>query len=172
MQNDGYSGSSIWIHWLTALAVVALFVTHEGSRDSAAWAFHVGGGAIIGLFLLWRVFRRLARGSTTKPQQAPVLNIIATSVIWCLLLLIVVITVTGYLLPWSLGQPLDVYGLMIPSPLPVSRGVHEFSEQLHDAAGHIIILLVILHSLGTLKHAIFDKDGVATRIFKAKSGGK
>ncbi len=60
----GYSRASIIVHWITAIMVIALFFTHEGDRGSTALAFHVGGGAILGLFLLWRVGRRIMRGMT------------------------------------------------------------------------------------------------------------
>ena len=52
---DGYSTVSVVAHWLAAILVVALFFTHTATRGTAAYAFHVSGGAIAGLFLLWRV---------------------------------------------------------------------------------------------------------------------
>ena len=47
-----------------------------------------------------------------------------------------VVVASGYLLPWSLGHPLDVYGFQIPSPMEAHHGFHEIMEQVHDAAGH------------------------------------
>ena len=51
------------------------------------------------------------------------------------LAVIVVAVITGYLLPWSQGNPLDVYGVAIPSPIASSRGFHEFMEEVHDVSG-------------------------------------
>ena len=111
----GYSLRSIVVHWLAAILVVALFFTHEGERGSTANLFHVSGGAIVGLFLLWRVWRRVQRGSTHPPEQAAIFNFAARLVHWGLLVAIVVVVVSGYLLPWSLGRELDVFGFGIPS---------------------------------------------------------
>ncbi|MHA1189540.1 MAG: hypothetical protein ACTSSQ_03640, partial [Alphaproteobacteria bacterium] len=55
---QGYSRLSIITHWITAIGVIALFLTGEGDRGSAVYVFHVSGGAAFGLFLLWRVWRR------------------------------------------------------------------------------------------------------------------
>ena len=49
---DGYSQLSIVTHWIAAIIVIALFLTHEGERGSAAYVIHVSGGALVGVFLL------------------------------------------------------------------------------------------------------------------------
>lgn len=169
----GYSARSIAVHWIAAILIAALFPTREASPVSAAWAFLVSGGAIAGVFLLWRVWRRVRAGfAAPPPDQHMLFTLAARIVMWGFLACIVVVIVTGYLLPWSVGKPIDIYGLVaIPSPLPVSRAVHEFAEEVHELAGQLFVPLLALHVLGTLKHAIFDKDGVARRMFRAVAGG-
>lgn len=73
----GYSTVSVVTHWLAAILIGALFVTHSATDGTAAYAFHVGGGAIAGLFLLWRVWHRVRRGMTHAPPQAAILNVAA-----------------------------------------------------------------------------------------------
>ncbi len=171
-RTDGYSILSIVVHWLAAIVVVALFFTHEGERGSTAYLFHVSGGAITGLFLLWRVWHRVRRGNTRPPKQAAVFNLAARLVHWGLLVAIVVVVVSGYLLPWSLGRELDVFGFGIPSPMGANRDVHEFVERVHDVSGHLFIPLVALHVLGAIKHAAFDWRGAGRRMFKPIDGGR
>ncbi len=168
----GYSWLSILVHWLGAVSIVALFVTHEGPRDSFAFQFHVAGGALIGLFLIWRVSRRAVRGFPPKPDQHPLFNLASTVVIWGLLTCIIVLVITGYLLPWSVGQPIDMAGLFdIPSPFPASRAFHEIMEEAHDIAGHLIVPLALLHVLGAFKHLIWDRDGIMQRMLMGRNGG-
>ena len=170
---SGYSRLSILVHWITAIAVIVLFFTHEGERGSAEYLIHVSGGAIVGLFLLWRVWHRIRHGMTTKSSQAAIFNFAAQVVMWGFLAAIVVVVVTGYLLPWSIGQPLDIFGLFaIPSPLGADRGLHEFVEEVHEISGDAFVPLFVLHLLGTAKHAFIDKDGVASRMFKSASNGR
>ena len=171
-QQTGYSRLSIVLHWIAAIAVIALFFTHEGDRGSAQYAFHVGGGAILGILIIWRVLRRPFRGFPAKPDQPAILNLISTIVLWALLAAMVITVVTGYFLPWSLGAPIDLFSMAeIPSPMSRSRDLHEAMEEIHEIAGQAILPLVVLHVLGALKHAIIDKDGVMQRMSKAIGGG-
>ena len=98
LRSDGYSPLSIVLHWLAAIFVVALFLTHDGERGSSAYVIHVSGGAIIGVFLLWRVWQRVRRGMIDSPDQALLLNAAARGVQWGFLAAIVVAVLTGYLL--------------------------------------------------------------------------
>lgn len=172
-QSTGYSKLSIALHWLAAIAIVALFFTHEGERGSAQQMFHISGGAIIGIFLLWRAFRRPIRGFADKPDQSPILNLISQIVLWGLLVSIVTVSITGYLVPWSGGRALDIFGLFqIPSPFTGSREFHDFMEEIHDFAGHAFIPLLALHILGSVKHHFIDKDGVMQRMVRSVAGGR
>lgn len=176
MPKAGYSLTSIITHWVAAIIVIVLFLTHEGAldRDSNSTTFfiHISGGAIAGLFLLWRVWRRIVRGTAIKPDQHYIFNIVSKIVIWGFLAAIVAVVVSGYLLPWSLGRPLGIFGLInIPSPMSPSPNFREFLEKVHDVSGRILVPLFVLHVLGTAKHAFIDKDGVAIRMLKSVSGG-
>ena len=136
------------------------------------YEFHVGGGAILGIFILWRVIRRPFMGFPKKPSQPAVLNRISTIVIWGMLLTTFIVTVTGYLLPWTLGQSLAIYDFFaIPSFMNGSYAIHEVVEQIHDIAGHVIVPLVLLHILGALKHLLINRDGVMQRMIKGQKGG-
>ena len=88
-RTDGYSLLSVLVHWLAAVLLVSLFFTHEGGRGTTAYHFHVSGGAIAGLFLLWRVWHRVRRGVTDPPHQAAIFNLAARIVHWGLLLAII-----------------------------------------------------------------------------------
>ena len=172
IRTDGYSTPSVVVHWLAAVLVVALFITHEGERDTGTYVFHVSGGAIAGLFLLWRVWHRIRRGVADAPDQRAVFNLAARLVHWGLLVAIVVVVVSGYLLPWTLGRELDVFGFGIPSPMGANRGLHELMERVHDVTGHLFVPLLALHVLGAIKHVIFDRRSAGLRMFKPISGGR
>ena len=108
---------------------------------------------------------------TQKPDQHPVLNLLSTAVIWALLAAIAATVLTGYLLPWAEGNPLDIFGLAIP-PLVDVRGVADLIESVHEFAGQAFLPLLGLHILGTLKHAVIDRDGVAGRMVRPVEGGR
>ncbi len=173
MVTTGYNKASIVAHWIAAVCIIALFVTHEGERGSLERMFHISGGAIIGIFLLWRVLRRPVRGFTDKPDQHPLFNLASQLVLWGLLISIVLVTLSGYFLPWSRGGALDMFGLFaIPSPIPSNHTFHELLETVHDVGGHVIMLLFIIHLVGALKHRFVDKDNIVQRIIRPVTGGR
>ena len=166
----GYSKLSILTHWIGAICVVALFVTHEG--QGAGMKFHVAGGAVLGVFLIWRVVRRILKGSPPQSGQHPLLNILSKLVFLGLLLAIFTVVITGYFLPWSRGMTIDIYGLFsLPSPMLANHSAHEFFEELHDLAGHALIPLTFLHIIGALKHRFVDKDQIMQRMVKSQKNG-
>ncbi|MGH1479311.1 MAG: hypothetical protein HKN05_07680 [Rhizobiales bacterium] len=170
---NAYSQVSIIAHWAAALLIVALFFTHEGDRGSISYTFHVSGGALAGLFLLWRVWHRWRRGFAENPNQHALLALVSKLVLWGFLAATVIVVVSGYLLPWTLGKPLDLFGVVsVPAPVGEIHILHELMEKVHDAAGHLFVPLLALHLLGAAKHALIDKDDVASRIFKPARGGR
>ena len=173
MRTDGYSRFSIIFHWVGAVLVIALFFTHEGDRGSLEYSIHVGGGALVGVLLIWRVLHRIGKGSTTSPDQAWYFNLVSKLVMFGLLLAIFTVVITGYLVPWSLGQSIDVFGIFnLPSPMSRDRGLHEIIEELHEISGKAFIPLLILHIGGALKHKFIDRDAIANRMVKSVPGGR
>lgn len=173
MVTTGYNRTSILFHWIAAVLVVSLFLTHEGERGSLAYAFHVGVGTVGGLFLFWRVGRRIARGMTDKPVQPALLNLLSQLVIWGFLVNMVVVTITGVLVIWSTGQPVDLFGLVdLPSPMQRSAEFHRLMEEVHEVSGQLFIPLLLLHVLGAIKHAVIDRDGVFQRMVSSVRDGK
>jgi len=170
---SGYSKTSIVTHWASALAVIVLFLTHEGENGDLTNLVHVGGGAIVGLFLLWRVWHRMRNGMTEVPDQAMIFTIASKIVMWGFLAAILVVTLTGYLLPWTRGAPLDIFGVLsIPSPMAANGSLHEFVEEAHEIAGHAFPVLLILHVLGAVKHLVIDRDGIVARMMRPVAGGR
>lgn len=173
MSTQGYNRLSILIHWATVVAILALYFSHEGRRGSAMYAFHIGFGALAGVFLIARILRRVRRGMPEKSEQSVLLNRLSAWVIFGFSLAIVVTIVTGYILPWSRGAAIDVFGwFAIPSPIPSMHWLHEFSEEAHELAANAIMILLVIHVVGALKHAILDRDQVLQRMLKSVKEGK
>ena len=79
-------------------------------------------------------------------------------------MLIVAVVISGHLLPWSMGRPLERFGLGLPSPMAANPELHAFLEQVHDTAGRLFVRWLALHAVGAVKHAVFDPRGVALRM--------
>ncbi len=175
---SAYGWPSILFHWAGAGLVVALFLIGEQLEDLARGpertemlALHVSLGAIAVVVLGGRILWRLVqRGPAPPPAPRPI-RLLSRIVQWGLLGMIAALIITGPLMQWTVGQPVDVFGLVsLPSPLPVMRGVNDALEEVHEFASHAIVPLLALHVLGALKHLIFNRDGVFQRILWTKKG--
>lgn len=84
------------------------------------------------------------------------------------LISIVGAVLSGLLLPWSAGRPLEVGGISLASPMDSSRGFYELLEGAHELFSHLWLPLLPLHVLGALKHLLVNRDGVFSGMFWPK----
>lgn len=161
-----YGWTTIVLHWIGAIAILVSYLTGEMLEDRGGGiGSHVSWAAILAIPLIIRVVWRMTNGIRRTSNQAAIFQLASKIVMVGFLVTIIVSIVTGILLPWSLGHPLEVFSLDIPSPLPRMRDLHEVLEETHEVAVHLFIPLVALHIAGALKHAIVDRDGVLKGIF-------
>ncbi len=171
-----YGWLSIALHWLTALAIVLMLVTgfradwagDAGDREarSMLMGWHISLGASFALILLARVFASYVQPRPTPPEQAPALKSLSSATHQLLLIAILIQVVSGPLAVWSGGRAINVFDLFsIPSPFAErNEGVHEIAELLHAIGRWAIVVLLSLHIVGALKHALIDRDGVMRRM--------
>jgi cytochrome b561 len=142
----------------------------RASRDFAANIFepralHISIGMILLVLIVGRIIWRLTQGSQPKANDSPALNLLAFVVQWGLIAAVVVLVITGPMINWSVGRPIQVFDwFSIPSPLAASRGLRRTIQEIHGTAANLLIPLVGLHVLGALKHIFIDRDGVMRRM--------
>jgi cytochrome b561 len=78
---------------------------------------------------------------------------------------------TGTALPWAEGKDLVIGSLIIPSFMTTNEVLAQTLEVMHELFSHLWIPLLVLHVLGALKHALMDKDGVLSSMFKPNKDG-
>ena len=161
-----YGWTTIVLHWLSVFALVVSFLTGEALEDSgddgraAVLADHLLWASILAVPLLARIGWRMREGFLRTADQRPMLHLVSRVVMIGLLLSIGGAVITGFLLPWSLGNPLEIGSLAIGSPLPPSPALHGLMETLHGVFAHLWLPLLALHVLGALKHFLLDGDQV------------
>lgn len=173
---QSYGWLSIALHWLAAVAVIAMLVTgfradfagDAGDRATRAamMGMHISLGASFALILLARVFASYAQPRPAAPEQAPALNFLAGATHQVLLIAILIQVISGPLAVWSGGRAINVFDLVsIPSPFTErNEGVHEIAEILHAIGRWALVAVISVHVLGALKHAMIDRDGILRRM--------
>ena len=53
----------------------------------------------------------------------------------------------------------------VAAPIAESKAVANFFDSVHEVCAWILGILIIIHILAALKHALLDKDGVLKQMF-------
>lgn len=173
---DGYSWLSIFFHWVTAVTVITLWLLAEIAEDAPKeegfrlMGLHISIAISLYLVLWARIFWRLSVRRPAGPVQHPLLGLLAIWVPYVLLAGIAIMLISGPLVVWSTGNPINVFDLVsIPTPMEKSVSFHELMEEVHEFGATVLYYGVILHVLGGLKHLIIDRDGSFKKILVARN---
>lgn len=175
---QSYGWLSIALHWLAAIAVIVMLWTgfnidaaaEAGDRvlKRALTVQHMSLGITFILLLAARVFASYAQPRPVAPEQTTPLKILTISTHQLLLFAILLQIATGPLITLTVGRPIEVWNwFTIPSPFTPNHDLHEALETVHGATRWPIVVLITLHALGALKHAMLDRDGVMQRMLIA-----
>ncbi len=173
---------SITLHWGSVIAVFFLFGLGLWMDDldyydpwyRTAPDIHKG----VGVLFISLVFGRLVwRLVNTKPKEnpghKPWEKKIAGVAHWALYLLMILMLPTGYLITTASGQGLSVFDWFTLPPLVTNiDNLEDVAGEIHELFAYSLILLVILHAVGAVKHHFWDKDNTLKRMLIAKDFDK
>jgi cytochrome b561 len=156
-------------HWLTAVLVLAAFITGPGgpeqrvylaARDAARQTHETLGMAVFLLTAL-RLAWRAAHPAPALPPMARWMGTAARVLHGLLYVLLVAVPVTAILGAWLEGHPLllHLFGT-VPSPWAESRGLGTALSELHPWLGDAIVWLAGAHALAALYHHFVLRDSV------------
>ena len=108
-------------------------------------------------------------------------HLLARAIHWLLIIGTVLMPISGFLMSSLGGHGVAVFGfeLVPPNPDPANPDkvvAHNemlagLSHQVHGAAGVTMIVALLLHVAGALKHHVIDKDGTLRRMLGARISG-
>lgn len=169
---QGYAPAMRFIHWLTAVLVVLLFVfggwTHyfdpgEGMFKELLYNLHQSFGVAVWVLVLVRVVVRLATGAPKLPPETPGIVRLAASLNHLALYLVLLVQpILGLLDTNANGFPLDWFGLFrVPSPIGKQPdAVAHTLNDLHWFGALALLLLIGTHLAGAAYHGLIRRDGV------------
>lgn len=165
---DSYGTVSRINHWLSAAVIIALLALglyfHEmpAGDERLYWLrLHVALAALSFLFLAFRVVWRLTVRSPDPVPQPRAMARLTRVAHAALLFSIVLLLVTGPLMVWTLGRPIAVFDwFAIASPLGKLPALHEALEGVHAVVSRVLLVLIVLHALGAIKHMLVDRVGI------------
>ncbi|MBB3994708.1 cytochrome b561/polyisoprenoid-binding protein YceI [Sulfitobacter undariae] len=177
--NTTYGSVTRCFHWLTALLILTLIPVGIMAADMPfdtseqltrkAWLFSLHKTLGIGVFLV-ALLRILWAMTQTKPAplhpKRKLETLAAETVHWLLYSSLVLVPLSGWVhhaattgfapIWWPLGQDLPM--------VPKSETVAAFAGGVHWVFGKVMIISLILHIAGALKHQVVDKDATLRRM--------
>lgn len=189
-----YSKVAILLHWLIALAIFGMFalgwymseLPKDGPKQMAFDLFDLGiyqwslaeeasprtfyfnlhkslGVTLLALILFrlfWRITHRPPAMLTTYKAWERKL---ATGAHHLLYLLMVAMPLTGLIMAVNSKYGVKWFGLDFIAGLDNSA-MRDLFKEAHEVVGFLMLILIMLHIVGALKHKLIDKDETMERM--------
>lgn len=175
MESDGmeigriskYSKIAIALHWAIAIFIVSNVVLAklaEGLPRQAAAVYMTPHKEIGITILVLSVLRLLWRMGHKPPEQPGALRSwekkLSKSVHYIFYFLIIAVPLSGWLMvsAYPGAPPLSYFGLFtLDLPVGESKALAGIGHEAHEILGKVLVVLIILHVLGALKHQFADR---------------
>ena len=196
--NTKYTNVAITLHWFIAIAILFMFVlgwfmtelpkesakttsfdifnlglmTWEVAKEESPRAFYFNLHKSIGLTTLMLIVLRMYWRFTHRPPAF--LNSmklwekrLAKATHHSLYLLMFLIPLSGIIMSAGSKYGIKWFGIKV-IPGFDDKAIRELFHEFHEIFGLLLLLLLIFHTLGAIKHSIIDKDGTLRRMWFSK----
>ena len=171
---DRYGWIAIFLHWISALAVIGLFAVGYWMVDLNYYSewyrtaphYHKSAGILLAVLtlarLIWKVKSTSPSGIGNKLERASAK--VAHVLLYALL---VALFVSGYLISTADGRGIDVFNwFSLPSAGELFDNQEDLAGNVHEWLAYGLIALAAIHALAALKHHFIDKDSTLKRMIK------
>ena len=196
--NTKYTNVAIVLHWLIGIAILFMFVlgwfmtelpkeTHKTTsfdifnlglitwgveEEQSQRSFYFNLHKSVGLSLLMLIVLRMYWRFTHRPPAF--LNSmklwekrLAKATHHSLYLLMFLIPLSGIIMSAGSKYGIKWFGIKV-IPGFDDKAIRELFYEFHEIFGLLLLLILILHILGAVKHSIVDKDGTLRRMWFSK----
>ena len=170
----GYNALSIWLHWLSAIIIIVLFILGQAAEDAAdaerknLLGLHISIAMSMYLVLLARIAWRALNGRPKLPsQQSKMLRALAYWIPIILLTGLALMLISGPIMVWTKGFAINIFGLLsLPSPFGKIDTLNEIFGLMHKIGAKMLLFAFSLHLLGVIKHILVDRENVLKKMLK------
>lgn len=175
---EPYTRTAIVLHWLIGIALLAQlafgWIVSEIPRHTPARGYYVNLHKSVGITLGVLILLRLAWRLTHRPPAMPSFmqkwqQLAAFATHRLLYVLMVAMPTLGYVASnfskhgvKFFGHPLSPWG----PDLPV---VYKLLNGAHIVCAYVLAVVIALHVLAALQHALIKRDGVFSRIWPPRN---
>ena len=161
------------MHWaMAALLISMLAAGLLMVRSLEPWqltllTIHKSFGVLVAVLVIVRLIIRVFSTVPPLPQDLGRLQAIIAKLSHGVLYgLMIAMPLSGYLMQYAAGRPIEVFGLFrLPASLKVDIERYAIFRELHGWLAIILIALIVLHVAAALHHQFVRKDDVLKSMF-------
>ena len=169
---------TIGLHWIVALSMLGLFgigLYMAETESYALYPWHKSFGIVIFPIAVLRIIWRLKEGWPQAVGDYPKLEqVMAKLTHGVLIVATILMPISGMVFSAMSGHGFELFGLSLVAPnhapgqpdevLPRNEQIAGFAHEAHEIFGWVMLVAVMLHVLGALKHHFIDKDVTLKRM--------
>lgn len=168
-----YTGSLIALHWLIALGIIVLLALGlymvglpKGLPVKATLInLHKSLGMTVFLLVLLRILVRVASTRPPLPPMRPWQRAAARITQGLLYVAMVAMPLAGYLGSSFNRYGTRFWGVLLPKWGWDDAGLRALFFGIHQAIAYVLIVLIVLHVAGAIKHQWIDRDNLLARMW-------
>ena len=167
-----YSPGTKVFHWLIAIIVITMLSVSFFLGDfpekyqPSAYMIHKSFGLTVLFLVIARFFWVQYSGKPDLPVKMPKWEkILSHFVQYSFYVFLIIMPICGWVMSVAAQRVPTYFGLFrMPLPIDANKSLSEFMEQSHTTIAWILIVLIVLHVAGAIKHHFIDKDNVLKRM--------
>ena len=169
-----YTKPSKILHWVIAAIVITMLSLSFFLEDvptnyqSQAYLLHKSFGLTVLALMILRITWIAHAGRPTLPVTvAHWQKLLSRTVQYSFYVLLILMPLSGWIMSCAANHIPSYFGLFsVPLPaIPLNQALAGWMDQVHSIIAWILIVLVVLHVLGALKHHFIDQDGVLGKMW-------
>ena len=170
---EKFTLTTVGFHWIIAIAIIGMLAFGMYIEDlprspekGELMGIHKSIGVIILVFaslrIIWRMINKFPIPLSTMPKWQ---ERMASLTHWVLIAGTAFMPISGIIMNIGGGRSLRVFGyeLMVGSG-EKNEFLSEIGHIVHGLGSKLLILFIVLHILGAVKHHFIDKDGTISRM--------
>ena len=171
---ERYTRTAMLLHWLIAVAVLAQIafgwylqkVPRKTPERAVYVNYHKSTGMLIGLLIVLRIAWRLKHRPPPLPASMPMWERRAARANHVLLYAcMIIMPLAGYTASNFSKFGVKFFNRVLLPPWGIDdRSIYAFFNGLHVATSYVFVVLIALHLLAAMKHAVFPRHAILRRM--------
>lgn len=155
----------IIFYMLTSGIIVSNFKTGFNMQLTS---LHKQCGILLTPLICFRLLTRFCYHDKLPNLHMKILRVEVVFALFVQVMLYIVpllMSISGYIMSYSGGRYVSIFGFQIPSFVKEDKAISGFFYGIHVNVAIVLIVLISFHILGALKHLVTDKRNIVKSMF-------